>query len=71
VTDAKTPTTNMVKGFEDVKPMVFAGIILLIPKIMTRNSMEKLIERRFTCFTRKFCCFRFGSVVVLGHLKRR
>jgi GTP-binding protein LepA len=26
VTDAKTPTTNMVKGFEDVKPMVFAGI---------------------------------------------
>jgi translation elongation factor EF-4 len=26
--------TNMVKGFEDVKPMVFAGIILLIPKIM-------------------------------------
>jgi GTP-binding protein LepA len=42
VTDAKTPTTNMVKGFEDVKPMVFAGIILLIPKIMKRNSMEKL-----------------------------
>jgi GTP-binding protein LepA len=34
VTDAKTPTTNMVKGFEDVKPMVFAGFILLIPKIM-------------------------------------
>jgi GTP-binding protein LepA len=26
VTDAKTPTTKMVKGFEDVKPMVFAGI---------------------------------------------
>jgi GTP-binding protein LepA len=38
VTDAKTPT-NMVKGFEDVKPMVFAGIILLIPKIMKTKKL--------------------------------
>jgi GTP-binding protein LepA len=34
VTDAKTPTTNMVKGFEDVKPMVLLEYILLTLKIM-------------------------------------
>src|SRR5690606_13764527 len=26
ITDAKNPTTNMITGFENVKPMVFAGI---------------------------------------------
>lgn len=26
ITDAKNPTTNAIEGFEDVKPMVFAGI---------------------------------------------
>jgi GTP-binding protein LepA len=34
VTDAKTPTTNMVKGFEDVKPMVLLEYILLTQRIM-------------------------------------
>jgi GTP-binding protein LepA len=44
VTDAKTPTTNMVKGFEDVKPMVFAGIYPVDTEDYEdlRNSMEKL-----------------------------
>jgi GTP-binding protein LepA len=44
VTDAKTPTTKMVKGFEDVKPMVFAGIYPVDTEDYEdlRNSMEKL-----------------------------
>ena len=44
ITDAKTPTTNMVEGFEDVKPMVFAGIYPVDTEEYEelRNSMEKL-----------------------------
>ncbi len=44
VTDAKSPTTNMIKGFEDVKPMVFAGIYPVDTEDYEelRASMEKL-----------------------------
>ncbi len=44
VTDAKSPTTNMIEGFEDVKPMVFAGIYPVDTEDYEelRNSMEKL-----------------------------
>ena len=44
VTDAKTPTINMIKGFEDVKPMVFAGIYPVDTEDYEdlRASMEKL-----------------------------
>ena len=44
ITDAKTPTTNIVEGFEDVKPMVFAGIYPVDTEDYEelRNSMEKL-----------------------------
>jgi GTP-binding protein LepA len=44
LTDAKTPTTNMITGFEDVKPMVFAGIYPVDTDDFEelRNSMEKL-----------------------------
>ncbi len=44
VTDAKSPTTNMIEGFEDVKPMVFAGIYPVDTEEYEelRNSMEKL-----------------------------
>jgi GTP-binding protein LepA len=44
LTDAKTPTTNMIKGFENVKPMVFAGIYPVDTDDYEelRNSMEKL-----------------------------
>ena len=44
ITDAKTPTTNAVRGFEDVKPMVFAGIYPVDTEDYEelRNSMEKL-----------------------------
>lgn len=44
VTDAKTPTTNMIEGFEDVKPMVFAGIYPVDTEEYEelRSSMEKL-----------------------------
>ena len=44
ITDSKTPTTNMVDGFEDVKPMVFAGIYPVDTDDYEelRNSMEKL-----------------------------
>ena len=44
VTDAKTPTTNMIQGFEDVKPMVFAGIYPVDTEDYEdlRASMEKL-----------------------------
>ncbi|MBN4070632.1 elongation factor 4 [Olleya sp. AH-315-F22] len=44
ITDAKTPTTNIVEGFEDVKPMVFAGIYPVDTDDYEelRNSMEKL-----------------------------
>jgi len=44
VTDAKTPTTNMIQGFEDVKPMVFAGIYPVDTEDYEdlRSSMEKL-----------------------------
>jgi GTP-binding protein LepA len=44
LTDAKTPTTNMIHGFEDVKPMVFAGIYPVDTEDYEelRNSMEKL-----------------------------
>ena len=44
VTDAKEPTVNMIKGFEDVKPMVFAGIYPVDTEDYEdlRSSMEKL-----------------------------
>lgn len=44
ITDAKTPTTNMIEGFEDVKPMVFAGIYPVDTEDYEelRGSMEKL-----------------------------
>ncbi len=44
ITDAKNPTTNAVDGFEDVKPMVFAGIYPVVNDDYEelRNSMEKL-----------------------------
>lgn len=44
ITDAKTPTQNMIEGFEDVKPMVFAGIYPVDTEDYEdlRNSMEKL-----------------------------
>lgn len=44
ITDAKNPTKNMIAGFEDVKPMVFAGIYPVDTEDYEelRNSMEKL-----------------------------
>lgn len=44
ITDAKHPTTNMIDGFEDVKPMVFAGIYPVDTEDYEelRSSMEKL-----------------------------
>jgi GTP-binding protein LepA len=44
ITDSKNPTTNMISGFEDVKPMVFAGIYPVDTDDYEelRNSMEKL-----------------------------
>ena len=44
ITDAKSPTLNAVEGFEDVKPMVFAGIYPVDTEDYEelRSSMEKL-----------------------------
>lgn len=44
ITDAKSATTNMIDGFEDVKPMVFAGIYPVDTEDYEelRASMEKL-----------------------------
>ena len=44
LTDAKNPTKNPISGFEDVKPMVFAGIYPVDTEDYEelRNSMEKL-----------------------------
>jgi len=44
ITDAKNPTENALDGFEDVKPMVFAGIYPVDTEDYEelRNSMEKL-----------------------------
>ena len=44
ITDAKIPTTNAIAGFEDVKPMVFAGIYPVDTEDYEelRASMEKL-----------------------------
>lgn len=44
ITDSKNPTTNMIEGFEDVKPMVFAGIYPVDTEDYEelRASMEKL-----------------------------
>ncbi|MBL4746900.1 MAG: elongation factor 4 [Flavobacteriaceae bacterium] len=44
ITDAENPTTETIKGFEDVKPMVFAGIYPVDTDDYEelRNSMEKL-----------------------------
>lgn len=44
ITDSKNPTQNMIEGFEDVKPMVFAGIYPVDTDDYEelRNSMEKL-----------------------------
>jgi len=44
ITDAKNPTQNIIDGFEDVKPMVFAGIYPVDTDDYEelRNSMEKL-----------------------------
>ncbi len=44
ITDSKTPTQNAIAGFEDVKPMVFAGIYPVDTEDYEelRSSMEKL-----------------------------
>ncbi|WP_271423898.1 translation elongation factor 4 [Aequorivita sinensis] len=44
ITDSNNPTVNMIEGFEDVKPMVFAGIYPVDTEDYEelRNSMEKL-----------------------------
>ncbi|MGB6267471.1 MAG: translation elongation factor 4 [Olleya sp.] len=44
ITDFDNPTTNVVEGFEDVKPMVFAGIYPVDTEDYEdlRSSMEKL-----------------------------
>ena len=44
ITDAQQPTTDAVEGFEDVKPMVFAGIYPVDTEEYEelRSSMEKL-----------------------------
>ncbi|MBT8255897.1 MAG: translation elongation factor 4 [Bacteroidia bacterium] len=44
VTDAKNPTPSAIEGFEDVKPMVFAGIYPVDTEDFEelRSSMEKL-----------------------------
>ena len=44
ITDAKNPTVNAIEGFEDVKPMVFAGIYPVDTEDYEelRASMEKL-----------------------------
>ena len=44
ITDSKNPTLNAIDGFEDVKPMVFAGIYPVDTEDYEelRNSMEKL-----------------------------
>jgi GTP-binding protein LepA len=44
ITDAKNPTPNAIEGFEDVKPMVFAGIYPVDTEDFEelRSSMEKL-----------------------------
>tara|TARA_R110001583_G_scaffold83631_1_gene220667 strand:- start:49 stop:1845 length:1797 start_codon:yes stop_codon:yes gene_type:complete len=44
ITDAVNPTQNIIDGFEDVKPMVFAGIYPVDTEEYEelRNSMEKL-----------------------------
>ncbi len=44
ITDAVNPTTNIIEGFEDVKPMVFAGIYPVDTEDYEelRASMEKL-----------------------------
>jgi GTP-binding protein LepA len=44
ITDAAKPTTKMVKGFEDVKPMVFAGIYPIDSDDYEslRDALEKL-----------------------------
>ncbi|WP_196889089.1 translation elongation factor 4 [Aureivirga sp. CE67] len=44
ITDAKVPTQEAIEGFEDVKPMVFAGIYPVDTEDYEelRNSMEKL-----------------------------
>jgi len=40
ITDAKTPTTNMITGFEDVKPMVLLEFTLWIPKILKNLELQ-------------------------------
>ncbi|MCX2679031.1 translation elongation factor 4 [Galbibacter sp. EGI 63066] len=44
ITDAEKPTTSMIEGFEDVKPMVFAGIYPVDTEDYEelRGAMEKL-----------------------------
>jgi GTP-binding protein LepA len=44
ITDAQNPTQNQIEGFEDVKPMVFAGIYPVDTEDYEelRSSMEKL-----------------------------
>jgi GTP-binding protein LepA len=48
LTDAKTPTTNIIKGFEDVKPMVLRNLPVDTEDYEELKPMEKTtIERCF------------------------
>jgi GTP-binding protein LepA len=60
ITDAKVPTQEGISGFEDVKPMVFAGIYPLIPKITKNSGIQ---WKSYSSTMPRWCSGReFGSV---------